>query len=543
MIGLAAEIDDRHRPGRHRPARLRLLLGRDRLPARHHPPGRPATLGPHRMTAATAALDPGPLITGPGSGATADDTTARADFGRWEREFAADDGCSHPIQLRGRIDVIDLATGELRPSTTRRRAGGVLPPVRQPPRDRLPVLLGGLQARRPPARPRRAGRRQGHPRDDHRAPVRVRHPHRPLLRPGPRPPDARQDRAALPPPPRRQGPALPARPRHLLPDPPRRGRSPARPADVPATATTTKPPCCSTPTPADLWRRFTTYLPRHLARLAGLTQKTLRALVRIRYVKVAEYQARGVVHFHAVIRLDAPGEDYQPPPARYHRRPAVRRHRPGRRRRPPSPSSTDGPGRSALGFGAQTDTRTIRHGDDLPGTGQRAERPGGRQLHRQVRHQDPRRPRPARPAAPLATPTSTALRCSGPLPADDHHRLGARRHRPARIPAVHGRTCSATAATSSPNPAATPSPSASSAAPAPNTAAPQRHPDGERDPWGRPLDDTVVLVLPDLDLRRHRPPNRRDAELALASAARAREHHGQAARCHLTADQGEAIDP
>ena len=66
---------------------------------------------------------------------------------------------------------------------------------------------------------------------------------------------------------------------------------------------------------ADLWRRFTTYLPRHLARLAGVTQKTLRDQLRIRYVKVAEYQARGVVHFHAVIRLDAPGEDYQPPPA------------------------------------------------------------------------------------------------------------------------------------------------------------------------------------------------------------------------------------
>ena len=65
----------------------------------------------------------------------------------------------------------------------------------------------------------------------------------------------------------------------------------------------------------DLWRRFITYLPRHLARLAGVTQKALCAQVRIRFVKVAEYQARGVVHFHAVIRLDAPGEDYQPPPA------------------------------------------------------------------------------------------------------------------------------------------------------------------------------------------------------------------------------------
>jgi hypothetical protein len=65
---------------------------------------------------------------------------------------------------------------------------------------------------------------------------------------------------------------------------------------------------------ADLWRRFVTYLPRHLARRLGITQKLLRSMVRLRFVKVAEYQARGVVHFHAVIRLDAPDEDYQPPP-------------------------------------------------------------------------------------------------------------------------------------------------------------------------------------------------------------------------------------
>ena len=68
---------------------------------------------------------------------------------------------------------------------------------------------------------------------------------------------------------------------------------------------------------ADLWRRFTTYLPRHLARLAGVTRKRLRAELAIRFVKVAEYQARGVVHFHAVIRLDAPGTGYTLPPPRY----------------------------------------------------------------------------------------------------------------------------------------------------------------------------------------------------------------------------------
>ena len=118
----------------------------------------------------------------------------------------------------------------------------------------------------------------------------------------------------------------------------------------------------------DLSRRFTTYLPRHLAGLAGVTGKELRAQVRIRYVKVAEYQARGVVHFHAVIRLDAPGEDYQPPPARYtaallcdaigQAAAAVRLPADLGASRPVPPQ-----------FGAQTDTRPIRR-DTIAGTGQ-----------------------------------------------------------------------------------------------------------------------------------------------------------------------------
>lgn len=33
---------------------------------------------------------------------------------------------------------------------------------------------------------------------------------------------------------------------------------------------------------------------------------------RVSFVKVAAYQRRGVVHFHALIRLDAPGDDYHP---------------------------------------------------------------------------------------------------------------------------------------------------------------------------------------------------------------------------------------
>jgi hypothetical protein len=54
----------------------------------------------------------------------------------------------------------------------------------------------------------------------------------------------------------------------------------------------------------ELWRRTTIYLPRKLAAALGVTQKHLRQLVRASYVKVAEYQHRGLVHLHVVIRLD-----------------------------------------------------------------------------------------------------------------------------------------------------------------------------------------------------------------------------------------------
>ena len=64
----------------------------------------------------------------------------------------------------------------------------------------------------------------------------------------------------------------------------------------------------------ELWRRFTITLRRSLARQAGLTNKALAAQLRISYAKVAEYQRRGVVHFHAVIRLDGlAGPDTVPP--------------------------------------------------------------------------------------------------------------------------------------------------------------------------------------------------------------------------------------
>jgi hypothetical protein len=65
----------------------------------------------------------------------------------------------------------------------------------------------------------------------------------------------------------------------------------------------------------ELWRRFTITLRRSLARQAGITNKALTAQVRVSYAKVAEYQRRGVVHFHAIIRLDGPAGPTSVPPA------------------------------------------------------------------------------------------------------------------------------------------------------------------------------------------------------------------------------------
>jgi hypothetical protein len=55
----------------------------------------------------------------------------------------------------------------------------------------------------------------------------------------------------------------------------------------------------------ELWRRTTIAVGRALGRLVGLQEGELRRLVRVSYAKVADFQRRGAIHFHAVIRLDA----------------------------------------------------------------------------------------------------------------------------------------------------------------------------------------------------------------------------------------------
>ncbi|WP_084793839.1 replication initiator [Actinokineospora bangkokensis] len=64
----------------------------------------------------------------------------------------------------------------------------------------------------------------------------------------------------------------------------------------------------------DLWHTFTVYLRRHLAEAAEVSRSKLGTVLRMEFAKVAEYQSRGLVHFHAVIRLDGPaGPDELPP--------------------------------------------------------------------------------------------------------------------------------------------------------------------------------------------------------------------------------------
>jgi hypothetical protein len=55
-----------------------------------------------------------------------------------------------------------------------------------------------------------------------------------------------------------------------------------------------------------LWHRFTIALRRRLAHAAGMTVAEFKDAARLSYAKVAEYQRRGLVHFHAAIRLDGP---------------------------------------------------------------------------------------------------------------------------------------------------------------------------------------------------------------------------------------------
>jgi hypothetical protein len=154
----------------------------------------------------------------------------------------------------------------------------------------------------------------------------------------------------------------------------------------------------------ELWRRTTIAIHRALGRLVGLQEGELRQLVRISYAKVAEFQRRGAIHFHAVIRLDAATDCrcagcLAPPPepftaalledALHQATPAVR---------VPCPLLDDGgPGRYAR-WGGQLDVRNITRADSQTGSCRPSRSPAT----------SPSTPlRPPRASAPASTAAST----------------------------------------------------------------------------------------------------------------------------------------
>jgi hypothetical protein len=123
----------------------------------------------------------------------------------------------------------------------------------------------------------------------------------------------------------------------------------------------------------ELWRRTTIALHCALGRLAGLQERELRRLVRVSYAKVAEFQRRRAIHFHAVIRLDAATDCrcpacLTPPPEGFTAaalEDALRLAVPAVR--VPCPAlETGGPERYAR-WGEQLDVRNITSADDQAG--------------------------------------------------------------------------------------------------------------------------------------------------------------------------------
>lgn len=57
---------------------------------------------------------------------------------------------------------------------------------------------------------------------------------------------------------------------------------------------------------SELWRRTTISMRRRLAKMLGVPDSRFAEHARLSYAKVIEYQDRGLVHLHVVVRLDGP---------------------------------------------------------------------------------------------------------------------------------------------------------------------------------------------------------------------------------------------
>jgi hypothetical protein len=236
------------------------------------------------------------------------------DFTDWERQITTAGACSRPIRLRGKVTAVDLATGETATVyDTASESGGVLHVACGNRRESACPACSAVY-KRDARQLVRAGLVGGKGVPESVAA----HPcvFATITAPSFGPVHARRERG---------GKVLPCRPRR---DARKRACPHGRDISCPVRHVRDDPrlgrPMCPgcydyraavlfNAIAGDLWRRFITYLPRHLARLGGVRVKDFRELVKVRFVKVAEYQARGVVHFHALVRLDAKTDGYAPP--------------------------------------------------------------------------------------------------------------------------------------------------------------------------------------------------------------------------------------
>ncbi len=147
------------------------------------------------MTVSAVTLAPGP-VTGPGTGAFAEianptlrelaDRASRPDYDRWLASTAAAGGCRRPVRLRGEVHDVDVRTGEILTSFhTTAEPDGVIYKACGDRRASVCPACAEIY-RRDAYQLVRAGMAggKGEVPESVRAPVRVRHLHRAVVRPG-----------------------------------------------------------------------------------------------------------------------------------------------------------------------------------------------------------------------------------------------------------------------------------------------------------------------------------------------------------------------
>ena len=130
-------------------------------------------------------------------------------------------------------------------------------------------------------------------------------------------------------------------------------------------ASTTGARCCGTPTSRGSGAGPATASTGRWPRPRRLTSRQLRSVVRLSYMKVVEFQRRGLVHLHVVIRADGGDGPGEAPPGWLDAARPQRRHRPGRGRGrgPDARASTGRPLRRAR-WGTQHDVRVLVADDE-----------------------------------------------------------------------------------------------------------------------------------------------------------------------------------